>query len=142
MENTISIIPFFEFPISEVDLKPIRASGPGGQHVNKVETGVELRYDVNKSSLPQDIKEKVLLSPDGRLTKDGVLIIQAINWRSQDKNKQESIKRLVHFLKPFFTPPKVRKPSRVPKGVIAARKKEKAMRTEIKKTRQKPEIPD
>ena len=141
-ENTIAIGNYFDLPKQEIDQKPIRSSGPGGQNVNKVETGVELRFDINKSTLPPLIKEDILKSSDGRISKDGVLTIQTITFRSQEKNKKESITRLVNFLKPFFTPPKVRKPTRVPNTVVAARKKEKAVKTEIKKTRQKPEIPD
>jgi ribosome-associated protein len=81
-------------PDEEIQLSAIRAQGAGGQNVNKVSSAIHLRFDIRGSSLPTQVKERMLNSQDRRITADGVLVIKAQNHRTQDKNRQEAISRL------------------------------------------------
>ena len=85
-----------KFKLSESDLQfsAIRASGPGGQHVNKVSTAVELRFDIRASSLPARVKADLLHYNDRRISKDGIIVLKAQRFRSQEKNKQDATDRL------------------------------------------------
>lgn len=86
-------------PFSEIELSPIRASGPGGQKVNKVSTAIHLRFDIRASSLPELYKERLLASRDSRITADGVIVIKAQQSRSQERNREAALRRLVEFVR-------------------------------------------
>lgn len=81
-------------PLREIDLSAIRAQGSGGQNVNKVSSAIHLRFDIRASSLPAEVKERLLATADSRITTDGVVVIKAQNHRTQELNRQEALERL------------------------------------------------
>ena len=125
---------------SELDFLTIRASGPGGQRVNKVETAVQIRFDINTSSLPEWTKKRLLKFKDHRISKDGVILIKSQRHRSQEKNKQDARDRLQSLIEKATKVEKTRiatKPSRSAKKRRTVNKKRNASK---KGLRQKPNI--
>ena len=124
----------------ELEESFIRASGPGGQNVNKVASAVQLRFDVRRSpSLPTPVRERLERLGGHRLTQDGVLVITAQRFRSQERNRQDALDRLVALIRRAATPPRPRRPTRPTAAARERRLAGKARRSRLKRERAAPE---
>ncbi|CAH8284574.1 ribosome-associated protein [Mariniflexile fucanivorans] len=127
--------------LQELTFKAIRSSGAGGQHVNKVASKVELVFDLATTSVFNDeLKERLLNKLKNRLTKEGVLMLQCDESRSQHKNKKLVIKRFLELIKNGLVIPKKRIPTKIPRAVIKKRLKSKRNLSDKKANRKKPDI--
>jgi len=119
----------------ELDERFVRASGPGGQNVNKVSTAVELRFDVRASSLPSDVKIRLITLAGNRLTSDGVLLIDSREHRTQGQNREAARARLVALLQHAARRPKTRRPTKPKRAAKEKRLASKRLRSEVKTLR-------
>ena len=132
----IIITPTIALDESEIHQEFIRASGPGGQNVNKVATAVQLRFDVsNTRSLPDEVRRRLILLARGRINSDGILIIDARRFRTQEANRQDAIKRLAELIHKAAQEPKIRHKTRPTYASKVRRLETKYRRGRVKELR-------
>ncbi len=131
ISNTVSL------ELNEVEFEAIRSQGAGGQNVNKVSSAIHLRFDITQSSLPDFYKQKLLELKDSRINSQGVLVIKAQKFRTQEKNKQDAISRLVELIRQATRVVKTRKPTKPSKSSQRKRLDSKVKQGQKKAMRQK-----
>ena len=132
----LQISPTLAIPDQELEERFVRSSGPGGQNVNKVSTAVELRFDVARSpSLPEAVRERLLARRDRRITDDGVLVLSAQRFRTQDRNREDARERLAAVIIAALTAPKKRVATKPTRGSKERRLGAKRERSTVKRHR-------
>jgi ribosome-associated protein len=121
----------------EIEISAVRSQGAGGQNVNKVASAIHLRFDIKASSLPDRYKHRLLQLNDQRITQEGVVIIKAQEYRSQEQNRESALKRLQDLIKNAVVIPKKRKPSKPTRSSQTKRLDSKSKRGQIKAMRAK-----
>jgi len=139
----IKITQQIQIPDDELQWQFIRASGPGGQNVNKVATAVQLRFDVKRTgALPDDVRQRLMRIAGYRITKEGVLQINSQKHRTQERNRHDALKKLTSLIVEATRKPKLRKKTKPSKGAIQKRLNTKKQRGALKKVRKKPSATD
>ena len=129
------ITPNLSIPDDEIEITAIRSQGAGGQNVNKVSSAIHLRFDIHNSSLREIYKERLLALRDKRISKEGVLVIKAQQFRTQEKNRTDALERLQEVIKSVTVVPKVRRATKPTKGSQKKRLESKTLRSKTKALR-------
>ena len=134
----LRVTPSIQLDDSEIEISFIRASGPGGQNVNKLSTAVQLRFDVRQSpALRDDVRDRLGSLAGRRLTQDGILILTAQRFRTQERNKQDAIERLCELIRAAAVAPIKRRPTKPSLGAKQRRLDSKSRRSDVKSLRQR-----
>lgn len=139
----IEITPDIFLDEGELKWEFVRSSGPGGQKVNKVSTAVQLRFDVIRSaSISEDVKQRLLKIGGKRVTEEGILILNARRFRSQDRNRQDALERLVELIREATEVPKLRRETKPSEASKKRRREEKRQQSAKKEMRKRPTLDD
>jgi len=125
---------------SELEMQAIRAQGSGGQNVNKVSSAIHLRFAIGTSSLPEELKEKLLSLKDSRVTNDGIFVLKAQSFRTQEQNREDAVERLIAWIKAATIEQKPRRATKVSKSVKVRRGEVKKQQSAKKTLRKKVEF--
>jgi len=136
----IEITPGLLLDDRELQIEFVRASGPGGQNVNKVSTAAQLRFDVRASAIPQEVKARLIHLAGNRITIEGILLIEARRFRTQEHNREDAIQRFTDLIRKALVEPKKRRKTKPTQSSKEERIQEKKRRGEIKKMRRSQDI--
>jgi len=136
----LSITPHWQIPDDEIEISAIRAQGAGGQNVNKVASAIHLRFDITTSSMPEIYRQRLMLLKDHRISKEGVIVIKAQQFRTQEKNRLDALERLAELLRSVTVVQKPRKPTKATRSSQRKRVDSKVRRGRTKALRGKGSI--